>query len=256
METSFPGIFELRTGVLGRLVSGLLICLAVYFTIISPRLVYAHKTWGSAFYNLPSFWFWADDWETCVNKYADCRKIRLATLPIEEQPTMRGYFLRHDLGDALVRLRDGAVVRLIQLFHPEAKWRLSVERKDKPKRIVLPHRGLYLIGLGALALVICGMAASQGRLENLGPITLPVFLGLATFVIYVMATGWYLPTGPGHRFIMTLYLPLLWMVVQGGEQLRVDLGLPSCQRALPRRPHGHWHSAALQGCRALARHAV
>ena len=204
-----------------RLVSGLLICLAVYFTIISPRLVYAHKTWGSAFYNLPSFWFWADDWETCVNKYADCRKIRLATLPLEEQPTMRGYFLRHDLGDALVRLRDGAVVRLIQLFHPEAKWRLSVERKDKPKRIVLPHRGLYLIGLGALALVICGMAASQGRLENLGPITLPVFLGLATFVIYVMATGWYLPTGPGHRFIMTLYLPLLWMVVQGGEQLRV-----------------------------------
>jgi hypothetical protein len=65
------------------------------------------------------------------------------------------------------------------------------------------------------------MAASQGRLEKLGPITLPVLLGLATFVIYVMATGWYLPTGPGHRFIMTLYLPLLWMVVQGGEQLRV-----------------------------------
>jgi hypothetical protein len=45
-------------------------------------------------------------------------------------------------------------------------------------------------------------------------------LGLATFTFYVLATGWYLPTGPGHRFIMTLYLPLLWMLAQGGEQLR------------------------------------
>jgi hypothetical protein len=137
---------------------------------------------------------------------------------------MQGYFHRHDVGDALVRLRNGVVVRLVQLFHPEAKWRLSVERKDKPKRIVLPHRGLYLIGLAALALVMCGVAASQGRLENLGPITLPVLLSLTTFVVYVMATGWYVPTGPGHRFIMTLYMPLLWLVVQGGDQLRAISG--------------------------------
>jgi hypothetical protein len=205
----------------GRFLSGLLICLAAYFAIISPRLIHAHKTWGSAFYNLPSFWFWADDWETCVNKYADCRQVRLATLPIEEQPTMQGYFHRHDLGDALVRLRNGALVRLVQLFHPEGKWRFAVERKDKPRRIVLPHRGLYLIGLGALALTMFGVAASQGRIEKLGSITLPALLALITFVVYVMATGWYLPTGPGHRFIMTLYMPLLWIVVQGGEQLRV-----------------------------------
>ena len=198
--------------------------MAAYFAIISPRLIHAHKTWGSAFYSLPSFWFWADDWETCVNKYADCRKVRLATLPIEEQPTMQGYFHRHDLNDALIRLKNGAAVRLVQLFHPEGKWRLSVERKDKPKRIVLPHRGLYLIGLAALALSMCVLAAPQGRLRNLGPITLPVLLGLATFVVYVMATGWYLPTGPGHRFIMTLYMPLLWLVVQGGDQLRVVSG--------------------------------
>ena len=204
-----------------RVVTGLLIGLAAYFAIISPRLIHAHRTWGSAFYNLPSFWFWADDWETCVNKYADCRKVRLATLPIEEQPTMQGYFHRHNLSDALVRLRNGAMVRLTQLFHPEAKWRLSVERKDKPKRIVLPHRGLYLLGLGALALAMFGVAASQRRLEKLGPVTLPVLLGLTTFVVYLMATGWYLPTGPGHRFIMTMYIPLLWMLVQGGDQLRV-----------------------------------
>jgi hypothetical protein len=209
---------------IGRFVTGIVICMAAYFVIISPRLIHAHRTWGNAFYNLPSFWFWADDWETCVKKYADCRKVRLAQLAIEEQPTMRGYFHRHDLGDAWLRLKKGAAVRVGQLFHPEGKWRLSVERKGKPRRIVLPHRGLYLIGLAFLTLGMGALAASQGRLKMVGSVTLPVLLGLATFVVYVMATGWYLPTGPGHRFIMTLYMPLLWMLVQGGDQLRVVSG--------------------------------
>ena len=213
-----PGWSARRFGV------GLVLCAAAYFALISPRLVHAQRAWGSPFYSLPSFWFWADDWETCVRKYADCRKVRLAELPIEEQPTMIGYFHRHGIGDALLRLRKGVAVRLGQLFHPEGKWRLSVERSGKPKRIILPHRGLYLIGLGGLALAVGTLAISQGRLQKVGPITLPVLLGLATFVIYLLATGWYLPTGPGHRFIMTLYLPLLWMLAQGGEQLRLVAG--------------------------------
>ena len=116
-----------------RFAVGLAIFVTVYFALIAPRLVHAHKTWGSAFYSLPSFWFWADDWETCVKKYADCRKVRLAELPVEEQPTMTGYFHRHDIGDAFWRLANGASVRLRQLFHPEGKWQLSVESKGKPR---------------------------------------------------------------------------------------------------------------------------
>ena len=147
-----PGWSARRFGV------GLVLCAAAYFALISPRLVHAQRAWGSPFYSLPSFWFWADDWETCVRKYADCRKVRLAELPIEEQPTMIGYFHRHGIGDALLRLRKGVIVRLGQLFHPEGKWRLSVERSGKPKRIILPHRGLYLIGLGGLALAVGALA--------------------------------------------------------------------------------------------------
>ena len=108
-----------------------------------------------------------------------------------------------------------------QLFHPEGKWRLNVERKDRPKRIVLPHRGLYLLGLSLLALAMGTIAVTHRRLSEVGPVGLPVVLGLATLAVYVMATGWYLPTGPGHRFIMTLYMPLLWMLAQGADQLRL-----------------------------------
>jgi hypothetical protein len=69
------------------------------------------------------------------------------------------------------------------------------------------------VGMGALAI-------HAGRLRDLGPVTLPVLLGLATFVAYLLATAWYAPIGPGHRFIMTLYLPTLWILAQGGEQFR------------------------------------
>ena len=136
---------------------------------------------------------------------------------------MTGYFKRHGMSDALRRLEKGAAVRLGQLFHPEGKWR-SLEKKGKPKRVVLPHRGLYLIGLGGLAIAMGCFAIAKRRLKMVGSITLPALLGLATFTCYVLATGWYLPTGPGPRFVMTLYLPLVWILAQGGEQLRLAAG--------------------------------
>ena len=200
---------------------GLALFGAISFAIISPRLIHAQRTWGSAFYSLPGFWFWADDWETCKEKYYDCTKEKLAGFPPEEQPTLAGYFRRHTIGDAVQRATSGAAVRLTQLFHPEGKWRFPFEKWGKLKRVVLPHRGFYLIGLGLLAVVLASWAIARNRLSAIGPVTLPVLLGLAMFVLYLLATGWYLPTGPGFRFIMTLYIPLLWMLVQGGDQLRL-----------------------------------
>ncbi len=201
-----------------RLVIGAVLCGAIYGTLIAPRLLHAQRTWGSATYSLPSFWFWADDWETCKRIYYDCRKETLAKLPPELQPTVAGYFKRHSVGDAIERARHGALVRLGQFFHPEGKK--LVEKKGKPRRVVLPHRGMYIGGLTVLALAMAGFAAVGGGLSKIGPVALPLLLWATTFAVYVLAMGWYLPTGPGHRFILTLFLPTLWMIAQGADQLR------------------------------------
>ncbi len=201
-----------------RLVIGAVLCGAIYAALITPRLVHAQRTWGSAFYSLPGFWFWADDWNTCKKIYYDCRKETLARLPPELQPSLSGYFKRHTIGDAIERAGNGAFVRLGQFFHPEGK-RL-VEKKGKPRRVVLPHRGIYIGGLAALTLAMAGFAVIGGGLSKTGPVALPLLLWGATFAVYVLATGWYLPTGPGHRFILTLYLPTLWILAQGADQLR------------------------------------
>jgi hypothetical protein len=200
---------------------GLALFGAIYFALIAPRLVHAHRTWGSSFYSLPGFWFWADDWETCVQKYTDCRAITLAKMTPEDQPTLAGYFRRHSIADAIERATVGAGVRIQQFFHPEKKWRFPYEKRGKPRRIVLPHRGFYILGLAALASALGCIAFARGHLPAIGPVALPILLGLVTCLLYTLAMGWYLPTGPGHRFILTLYLPVLWILAQGGDQLRL-----------------------------------
>lgn len=203
-----------------RFILGIGLLAVVFGILVSPRLLHAHRTWGSATYSLPGFWFWADDWASCVEKYRDCRQITLRHLPPHDQPTWRGYFLRNTPGQALDRLTSGATKRLEQFFHPEGKWRFPYDKHGKPKRVVLPHRGFYIIALGLLIAVLTGLTAWHGRLSAMGPVTLPILLALSTFVVYVLATGWYFPIGNGHRFVMTLYLPAVWMLSQGAEQLR------------------------------------
>lgn len=201
-----------------RLAIGVVLCGAIYGALIFPRLAHAQRTWGSATYSLPSFWFWADDWETCKKLYYDCRKEVLAKLPPEQRPSLAGYFRRHTIKDAFQRATDGAKVRIEQFFHPEGK--ILVEKPGKPRRVVLPHRGVYIGFLAALAIAMGSIALVRGKISEVGPIALPILLWLATFTVYTLAMGWYLPTGPGHRFIMTLFLPTLWILAQGAEQFR------------------------------------
>jgi hypothetical protein len=205
-----------------RLAIGAVLCGAIYGGLIFPRLHFAQQEYGKATYSLPGFWFWADDWETCTRLYTDCRKETLAKLPPHLQPSAAGYFKRHSVGEALERLKKGSLVRLGQFFNPEVnkEGKRYVEKSGKPRRAVLMYRGLYLGFLAALAAAMAGLALVRGKLSEIGPFALPLLLGLATFAVYVLAMGWYVPTGPGHRFIMTLYLPALWILAQGADQLR------------------------------------
>ena len=207
-----------------RMVPGFVILVVAYLAPQVPRMVHAHHTWGSANYSLPSFWFWADDWESCVNKYTDCRAVTIEAMPPAEQPNLRGYFLRNTPADAVHRLVHGASVRLQQFFHPENKFRIPFDKHGKDKRVVLPHRGFYIAGLGLSAVLIAGLAwptlrRSPHAVKN--EWIFPAAFLLSMAVLYTAAMGWYLPTGPGHRFILTLYLPVLAACVLVAERLRV-----------------------------------
>jgi hypothetical protein len=215
-----------------RLVVGGIVCGMVTLTAIAPRLVHAHQTWGNALYSLPSHWFWADDWETCVARYADCRPARLREMPPAERPTLGGYFQRHTIADALQRVGQGAALRVGQFVFPEKRFRFPHDRAGKPRRVVLPYRGFYIVGLSGLTLAVGAMAWRSGRLRELGPVALPAGLAVATFLLYAAAMGWYAPIGPGHRFILILYLPAVWLLLQACEQLRLAARSPIADAAV------------------------
>jgi hypothetical protein len=179
-----------------------------YLVVISPRLVSSKQTFGSAFYSLPSFWFWVDDWDTCVRKYANCTPGALAQMTPEDQPTAANYFRRHSPSEAFARLISGTGHKLRQLVMPDGKWPWAGERKSKPRTMILPARGWYLVfaGLMTLALVF----ATRGTpLREPGGLAVFLFAS-GVFTLYTLAYGWYHVIGPGARFVMMFYIPLLW----------------------------------------------
>lgn len=203
-----------------RLLVGSGLVLVAFFTLMGPRMVHASQTWGNPFYSLPSYWMWADDWESCVKNYRDCRREVIEAMPPEERPTPAGYFLRNTPRDAMERLWRGVGVRVLQFLHPERKWRVPFDKRGRLKSVVLPHRGFYLVGLGLLTVAMGAFALRRQGLASLKPMALPMGYFFSVWVLYLCATAWYLPTGPGHRFILTLYLPSLWALSVAAENWR------------------------------------
>lgn len=187
---------------------GLAILFTTFFVIVSPRMVMSAKTFGEPFYNTPSFWFWADNWETCVQKYANCTKWGLAQMAPDDRPTVGNYFRRNSPSVAVTRLTEGTLTKFKQLLFPDGKLPWKAESKSRPKTMILPARGWYLVfcGLFAVGMVL---AARGVPLNQPGAIACLVF-GTGVFCLYTFAYGWYHVIGPGARFVMMFYIPLLW----------------------------------------------
>jgi len=197
--------------------AGILVVVISFGALIGPRLAMAQQTFGSAFYNLPSFWFWADDWAMCVEKYSNCTPGALAAMPADERPTLANYFKRNSVEIAINRLTSGAVIKLQQLISPDRKPPWKREKKSKPRKIVLPSRGWYLAAYGGLLLGI--LAVARFAPLRRASVVWPALFAIGVFSMYALAYGWYHPVGPGSRFIMTFYIPLLGSFMVGLAQL-------------------------------------
>lgn len=198
--------------------AGLLLCLAAFTALISPRLAMAKETFGSPLYNLPGFWFWADDWAICVEKYSDCTPHAIAAMPESERPTPANYLRRNGWQGAWQRLSTGTYLKIQQLVSPDRKPPWKKEKRGKPRIQILPHRGWYLVAYGLLALGI--LIGSKNLSARQPDIAWPLAFGICTFTLYTLAYGWYHPIGPGHRFIMMFYVPLLWSFLIAANSFR------------------------------------
>jgi hypothetical protein len=211
---------------LGRNVAGLAITIGILAMMIVPLAVFSATHFGKPLFNYTQYWMWMDDFMTEAWPFQDKYpgRVQLEQLPPEETPSPWWYFRRHGIAEAANRLSAGTREVVIRFFFPETKvplraifWRLPDKKWEQP----LAHRGIYLLMLGGLCVLLIGASRSEliGNLTLPGNVSCLVFAALLA-VVYSILYGWYWPIGRGDRFMGSLWIPSVFLLIWAAFVLR------------------------------------
>jgi hypothetical protein len=173
----------------------------MFLGVIYPYIRQSKTHYGSYFYNVnTTFYLWYDSWEEVEQgtKAAGDRE-HYPDLPADQIPSFRHYIQEHSPIEMIERLLGG----IGKTFY------LHVFRSYGYAQYIL----LYVVGLAWVAV----RHRRQTQQFILAHRWLALFVAV-TFGVYVAAFGWYLPISTGRRFLLTLWLPALWIMCWLGEQ--------------------------------------
>jgi hypothetical protein len=219
---------------LPRNLTGMVLAFAILALMLLPLALFTEKHFGSPLFNYTKYWMWMDDFMTEAWPFQDKYpgRVQLEQLSEEEKPSPTSYFKKHNLDDALNRLRIGTWEVFSRFLFPEAKlrwsgffWRSPEKKWEQP----LAHRGIYLMLLASL----CALLAATCRSATKQLLTRPgniagLCFALALGVIYLLLYGWYWPIGRGDRFMGSLWIPavfaLTWLAFKLRRRAESSLG--------------------------------
>lgn len=190
--------------------SALLIC---FLIIVFPYIRTSKERFGRYFYNVNStFYMWYHSWnEVEVGTKAHGDRLGWPGMPEEEIPSLRKYLCEHSPAQIGGRVVWGLVALRSRLIHA---WGGAVQ--------------LLLIYAGSLAALFFRNRAEVRRaLQGLHPCT--VLFVLVYFGGYLVLYAWYVPIAGGSRFVLSLFLPsllLMLMLISFAESrnMKVDIG--------------------------------
>jgi hypothetical protein len=208
---------------------GLVVLVMTHLITIGPRLADSSEKFGSMFHSFPGYWMWFDKFEDCygwMDKHNS--KEELQSMLPTERPSFSNYMRTHTREEAVSRLFNGVTSRVGEFFWPKQKRPGKDVGKFSGWRNVLDWRGLYLGGLtailGGLLIVLATGAPKAQHAGHMvfkhGTITVLLFV-FGSFATYALAYGWYAPIakGSGDRFMLSLYLPLVFSLLWGAEAI-------------------------------------
>ena len=220
-----------------RSIFGLVVAAVIAGLLLAPLALFSAKHFGRPMFNYTGYWMWMDDFDTEAWPFQDRYPGRdqLEKLPAAGTPSAGWYFARHSASDALKRLAGGAAEVTVRFLFPEPKlapraffWRAPGKKWEQP----LAHRGAYLIALGLLATGLA-VAARQSVFDRLRE---PENLARLAFIlmsagIYTLLYGWYWPIGRGDRFMGSLWIPAVFLLIWAGMKLRALAARPGANAA-------------------------
>ena len=230
---------------------GLVMLMAAHFMTIGPRMTEAYEKFGNMFHSYPSYWMWMDtpkqsqDWmreHSSREQLSALRKgldfsvvegLRQSADDVHQRleadrPTLINYWRSHSSDEIWLRLRDGTVNLAIQFLWPSQTLRTDGFTPQGHCQGLLEWRGLYLgwllFTLFSL-LILMNSAAPQA--EHIGHIVfrhstvMVICFVLFSVVAYTAVNGWYSAIAPGNadRFMLVLYLPLVFSFIWGSETI-------------------------------------
>ncbi len=221
-----------------------LLAFAVGWGVVCAPFYAANKEkYGNARHSYPAYWMWEDDFAVGEAwSLAHHNAEKLEAIAPGEMPSLEKYRKTHTPEEMQNRLWNGIFGekgKLDRLINP----RRVVMKKDKPFegwKHILQDRGWYLGGAVALLLAAGILFLTQwGKGRTMPGTGVPAggwFCALFTVVAvagYTVAYGWYDPIGRGDRFMLSLYLPIVFSCVWGGEALVSAAVSRRCGRWLP-----------------------
>ena len=210
---------------------GLIVFAFAWLAITLPRYVAAHERWGEARFSYPAAWMWMDDFgkECAPWMVAHPDKKSLDAIPPGEKPSLGKYLKTHSVEQVKDRLVGGTTERVRRWLAPKPV-KVKTDGSFSGWKVLLELRGAYL---GALGFVLLGAAVlvwtRRKSVDRVGQASPPgagaaVLFTIGTALGYLLLYGWYDAIGRGDRFMLSLYLPLVFCLIWGSEAL-MDLAL-------------------------------
>lgn len=214
---------------------GLALMAVAFLAVIAPRLVWSKRTYGEAFYSMPKYWMWMDDWDKEAYPFLQrCDHGRLAKLPPSQRPSLLNYAKTHTGAQAWERLKKGlgdvSYQFLVGTGGKKRPWWsiFQPQLRNWPNRwkVALPFRGVHLGILLAGTAVLAVLAARKGTdFRAIPDLPAALFFAAGTFLLFILAYSWYNPIGRGHRFTQSLYIPVAVTLAWAAESLRRRCGI-------------------------------
>ncbi|MGK0188190.1 MAG: hypothetical protein ACI9R3_003982 [Verrucomicrobiales bacterium] len=214
----------------GKALGGVVLLLAVFVAIVWPRLEFSRREFGDRFHSYPSYWMWMDNFEECYQWMGDHPdRYALQQISSESKPSAMHYWKHHTAGEIVTRAASGWLASVERGLFPPSVHQWGREAV-KPWKHLLPSRGLLLVALFGLVCATAAFARVRGERYDAPTQRVISRSGSAdrTFAIlfvavlvggYSFAYGWYEAIGGGERFLLSLYVPLVFTLIWAGQAM-------------------------------------
>jgi hypothetical protein len=166
----------------------------VFLIVVSPYIRTSNARFGQYFYNVNStFYIWYDSWEEVkLGTRAHGDRIGWPDMPPEQIPSLHKYLNDHTAAQILERVSQGL----------KSVWSMTVTSYGYAPFVLV-------YGAASMLLLWQEWRFLSAQFSRQALVVLSIFV-IGYFVGYLLLNAWYTRIAFGNRFVLALFLPLLF----------------------------------------------